>query len=256
LKYTFGSGGEASIYVDRRGAGPVGRTPFSGFLLPGAHTIIVEREGYVAVQRTVTIERGQPHRVELALSLVPHGWISVEVNAPARGARVLLDGAEACRAPCRLEAAPGDHKIAIEQPGLKRYRGLVRVERATETQLAARLSPAPSRISAYVSLTFSAALLGAGLYFGLKSRSEYNDLNRQVTAGRPLLASDDPRLSAGWTHAVAADALFGLGAVTALLGVYYAVRSPGADSRVETTTRSFVVQPVATPGGVGVVGRF
>jgi tetratricopeptide (TPR) repeat protein len=247
---------EAKVYVDRRDAGAIGRTPYSGFLKPGKHTIYLEREGYLPQSRELEIRRGRPHQLALTLDLVPHGWLSVNVNRPAAGARVLVDGQEVCQAPCRVEVSPGPHKVALDQRGFKRYRGTITVERATEVQLGATMTPAPSRVSAYVSFTFGAALLGTGLYFGLKSRSERTDLANQLDAGRPLLATDDPRIQSGWTHAIAADALFGLGGITVLLGVYYALRNPGPDSLVETARKSFVVQPVAGPGGVSVVGRF
>ncbi|HEY3354428.1 MAG TPA: PEGA domain-containing protein [Polyangia bacterium] len=247
---------DARVFVDKRDAGPIGRTPYSGFLMPGKHTIYLEREGYLPQSREIEVKRGQPHRVDLKLDLVPHGWLSVNVNKAAAGARVVLDGVETCRAPCRVEVSPGPHRIVLEKSGFKRYRGTVTIAQATEAQLGANLTPAPSRVSAYVSFTFGAALLGAGMYFGLKSRAEKSDLESQLAAGRPLLSSDDPRIKSGWTHAIAADALFALGGITALLGVYYALRNPGPDSLVETTTKSFVVQPAAGPGGVGVVGRF
>jgi len=246
----------ADVYVDRREAGPVGRTPFSGFLVPGRHAILLVREGYVTQTREVDIQRGQPHRLDFKLDLVAHGWLSVTLNRAAAGARVVVDGAQVCFAPCRVPVSPGAHRLLVERPGFKRYRSTVDVARAGEAQLAVTMSPAPSRVSAYVSFTFGAALLGAGMYFGLKSRSEHTELANQLAAGRPLLASDDPRISSGWTHAVAADALLALGGITTALGVYYALRSPGPDSGAAITRKSYIVTPVAGPAGVGVAGRF
>jgi tetratricopeptide (TPR) repeat protein len=245
-----------NVFVDRREAGPVGRTPFSGFLQPGKHTVTLEREGYVPQQRTITIDRGKPHRLDFKLDLVDHGWVAVGVNKAAHGARVIIDGKLVCQAPCRVRVAPGAHKLVLDQSGFKKYKGTIEVGRAVETQIGAAMSPAPSRMSAYISFAFSAALLGTGTYFAVKSRAEKQDLERDINGKSKLISSDDPRFNSGWTHAIAADALFALGGITGLLGLYYALRSPGPDSVVELKTRNYAVVPVLGPTGVGLAGRF
>jgi hypothetical protein len=244
------------VFVDRREAGPVGRTPFSGFLQPGTHTIYLEREGYVPQQRAIVIARGKPHRLDFKLEPVPHGWVAVGVNKAARGAKVLLDGKLVCEAPCRVQVTPGVHKLVLNQRGFKKYKGNIEVGRAVETQIAAAMSPAPSRVSAYVSFAFSAVLLGTGTYFGLKSRAEKQDLERDLNGRQKLVSSDDPRIKSGWTHAIAADALLTLGGITGLLGLYYAVRSPGPDSVIELGTKNYAVRPIVGPTGVSLAGRF
>jgi hypothetical protein len=244
-----------NVFVDRREAGPVGRTPYSGFLQPGTHKVYLEREGYVPQERTITIERGKPHRLDFKLELVAHGWVAVGVNKEAKGARVLIDGQEVCKAPCRVQVAPGAHKLTLHQRGFKRYKGTIEVGRAVETQLGATLRPAPSRTSAWISAAFSVALLGTGTYFAVKSRSERHDLEAEINGKKPV-TSDDSRIKSGWTHAIAADALFSLGALTGLLALYYAVRNPGADSAVEINTKSFALRPIIAPTGLGLAGRF
>jgi hypothetical protein len=131
-----------------------------------------------------------------------------------------------------------------------------------------------------VSFIFGGALLGVGTYFGVQSRSEHDELRRDLDDPTKLLASDDHRLEGGRWHAITADALFGLGGITMTLGLYYALRNPGADSMVEVTPRSFVVPPggsaadgrgaarlgvdhdespvtpVLGPAGIGLQGRF
>ena len=244
-----------NVFVDRREAGPVGRTPYSGFLQPGTHKVYLEREGYVAQERTITVERGKPHQLEFKLELVAHGWVAVGVNREAKGARVLIDGREVCKAPCRVQVALGAHRLTLQQSGFKRYKGTIEVGRAIETQIGATLRPAPSRISAWISSAFSVALLGTGTYFAVKSRSERRDLESQINGLKPV-SSDDARIKSGWTHAIAADALFGLGAITGLLGVYYALRNPGADSAIEVNTKNYALRPIIAPTGIGLAGRF
>ena len=244
-----------NVFIDKREAGPVGRTPFSGFLQPGKHTVYLEREGYVPQQRTIDIARGKPHRLDFKLELVAHGWVAVGVNKAARGAKVLLDGVVVCLAPCRVQVAPGPHKLVLAQSGFKKYKGNIEVGRAVETQIGATMSPAPSRVSAWISSAFSVALLGTGTYFAVKSRSEKQALERDLRANK-LISSDDPRIKSGWTHAIAADALFALGGLTGLLGLYYAIRSPGPDSVVELGTKNYALRPLVGPTGVGLAGRF
>jgi hypothetical protein len=245
-----------NVFVDRREAGPVGRTPFSGFLQPGKHVVYLEREGYVPQQRAIVVERGKPHQLDFKLELVPHGWVAVGVNKVAHGAKVLIDGKVVCQAPCRVQVAPGPHKLVLDHRGFKKYKGNIEVGRAVETQIGAAMSPAPSRVSAYVSFAFSAALLGTGTYFAVKARSEKQDLERNLRSNDKLISSDDPRIKSGWTHAIAADALFTLGGITGLLGLYYAVRSPGPDSVIELGTKNYAIRPIVGPAGVGLAGRF
>jgi len=244
-----------NVYVDKKEAGPVGRTPFSGFLKPGKHTIFLEREGYLPQQHTLEIERGKPHRLETRMELVPYGWIQVAVNKTARGTRVLIDGKEACKAPCRVEVTPGRHKVVLVHRDFKTTKTTVNVERALELRLAATMSPAPSRVSAWVSFVMSAGLLGTATYAAVKSRSEKRSLEQDLASSR-LISSDDARIRSGWMHAIAADALFTLGGVTAALGLYYALRSPGPDSTIEVERRSLALVPSFGPGTLGVMGRF
>jgi hypothetical protein len=56
--------------------------------------------------------------------------------------------------------------------------------------------------------------------------------------------------------AIAADALFVLGGVTGLLGLYYALRNPGPDSVIELQTKNYAVRPIVGPTGIGLAGRF
>ena len=90
----------------------------------------------------------------------------------------------------------------------------------------------------------------------MKSRSEKQDLERDINGKTKLISSDDPRIKSGWTHAIAADALFALGGITGLLGLYYALRSPGPDSVIELSTKNYAIVPVVGATGVGLAGRF
>ena len=50
----------ADVYIDRKEIGAIGRTPFTGHLKPGKHTIFVERFGFDPVQRAIEINPAPP----------------------------------------------------------------------------------------------------------------------------------------------------------------------------------------------------
>ena len=67
----------ADVFIDRKEIGAIGRTPFTGHLKPGKHTIFVERFGFdpVAAGRS-TSQPGTATQHNFDLQPAAKGWVS------------------------------------------------------------------------------------------------------------------------------------------------------------------------------------
>lgn len=61
----------ALVFVDRKDLAPRGETPIELALPPGSHSVFIERDGYVPVERSEAIVRGEARLVELELEAIP-----------------------------------------------------------------------------------------------------------------------------------------------------------------------------------------
>jgi hypothetical protein len=61
----------ALVFVDRKDLAPRGETPIELALPAGTHSLYIEREGFVALERSEPMVRGQTRLVELELEPVP-----------------------------------------------------------------------------------------------------------------------------------------------------------------------------------------
>jgi hypothetical protein len=245
----------ASVYVDTKDVGSVGTTPYTGWLRPGKHKIIVERDGYQTYTREVSVTAGDVHVVNAKLEKVTFGWLKV-TGKTTQNATVKVDGKPVSCAeyPCRTQLSQGSHKVVLEREGYKNYEHQVDISQATETQLAVRLNPKPSRLKAYISFGVSAALLTGGIVAGVMSRNRKNDLESDLDSGR-IFDSSDSRITEGKITSIVANSLFGLSGLVGALGIYYLFRNEGPDSFGETRMNKIAVQPTLGPDLAGLTGK-
>ena len=254
----------ADVYFDDKGRGPIGRTPYSGFLKPGQHTLYIERRGYEPVSRVFQVAVAQAHDEDVQLQKVSYGWLRV-TGETTRGAKVLVDGKPlSCRStPCETELSPGNYNVEVQRKGFKSYRERLSVRQAAETHFLVRLMPRPPRTKAYINFAMSGAFLIGGIVCAVLSQSTANQV-QSSTAGQPI-DSGDSRFFTGRVLAITADSLFGLAAIAGGLGMYYMFRNEGPDSYGETRERqiadsaparrrSVTLVPSLGPGGVGMAG--
>jgi hypothetical protein len=250
----------ADVYFDKKEEGAVGRTPYTGFLRPGKRALIIERDGYEPYVRTIDITPGQDHVVDVNMQMVSYGWLKV-TGRTTKGATVKVNGlALDCKEyPCRAKIAPGSYKVELIRKGFKKYTQRVSISRATETQLAVRLHPAPSRLKAYFSFGAHAALLTGAIVTAVMSKNRRDSLQQDYANGQAnggyLYTSGDPRLSSGRLNAIVADSLFALAGVTGALGFYYLFRNVGPDSYGEARVNKVVWTPLVSPQVAGVAGQ-
>jgi PEGA domain len=246
----------AQVYVESKGAGTVGPTPFSGWLRPGKQKITVKRDGYTPYVKVVKIVAGDVHDVDARLKKVTFGWLKV-TGQSTQGAKIKVNGKPiTCEEhPCRAKLSEGTYKVELERDGYKAYSHQLKVTQATETQLAVRLNLKPSRVKAYVSFGVAAALLGGAIATGVISRNAKDSLEEDLASGR-IYDSEDDRITEGKVTSIIANSLFGVSGLVAALGVYYLFRDVGPDSYGETRINKIAVTPTLGPRSAGLSGQW
>jgi general secretion pathway protein A len=104
----------AAITVDGR-SDPNWTTPhLFANLSPGAHSIVVSKQGYNEAQQRVTVEAGREASVSVTLA-PPRGEIDISTRPP--GAEVLIDGKSYGPGPVKAEVDAGEHTFLVRQAG-------------------------------------------------------------------------------------------------------------------------------------------
>ena len=108
-------------------------------VLPGRHVVRAERQGFIPAQVDVDVGRDTAAGVRLRLMKRP-GKLHIDTGGIA--AAVIVDGADAGRAPGDIEVAAGDRTVTLRAPRYLDFSRHLRVAGAGERQeLAAVLAP-------------------------------------------------------------------------------------------------------------------
>jgi len=233
----------ASIFLDDKAAGAIGKTPFSGNLKPGKHTLWISADGYDETEHKVEIIAGETHEIDAQLSGTPVGYLDIR-GSGLDAARVYVDRELVCdRAPCRKPVKEGTHTVSIARSGYKTYRTRVDLQAKTELSIRPNLKKKPGRGDAVVAYIFAAAFAGGGTYAYLYS----NDL---VMGDKQFDHKDQIKYGAyvGW----------GLGGVIGLSAVYYTFRDKGPPSTGQIDVRAVALEPVvgSNYAGLSLGGAF
>jgi hypothetical protein len=245
----------AEVFIDRKDIGAIGRTPFTGHLKPGKHTIFVERIGYKPIQQEIEVQPGTATQHMISLEKGENGWVNV-LGRGAYGANVTIDKKAACVAPCRSEVTPGVHRVVVQKAGFENYEGDLQVDRGAETVVEVGWSPKPSKRAAWTTAALAAAFLGSGLYVGSLSNKNLDDVHSDIGAGRGV-DSADPRFSRGKWEAVGADVLYGIAALLAVSSaVSFFSHGPESVGAIDQRQVGFAPGVSASGAGVSAWGRF
>lgn len=113
----------AAIYLNDKKAGIFTRTPYSGSLPPGRHTIIIEMKEFAPVRKTIQVQNDVLSYLYFSLSRQRTlGWIEVKGNIP--DAAIYLDKKEfgvVGRTPYTGHLRPGKRKLIVERPGYEPF---------------------------------------------------------------------------------------------------------------------------------------
>lgn len=252
----------ANIYIDDKAVGVKGTTPWSDEIKPGKHKIWVTKAGYSEYTTEVEVIAGETHKVTATLEGAEVGYLNVRGKGVEKY-KIYVDGKILCkRGPCLKPLAAGKHKVSIRRSGHRSFNKKIDVQSKTEVTMRADLAKEPSRSDAIISYLLAGAFAGGGYYLGTKAQDVHDELEAEIAAGAPPPDKNDPRL--GWSlksgkaYSVASGALYGIGATTFALAIYYSFRDKGRPSTGSSDIRAISFEPTLTPNsaGFGLAGSF
>jgi tetratricopeptide (TPR) repeat protein len=245
----------ADLFIDQKDIGAIGRTPFTGQLKPGKHTIFLEKFGYQPLQQEIDVPAGTAIQHNLVMEKRQAGWVSI-TGKTTQGGRLIVDEKFGCATPCRVELPPGKHKLLVEKKGFEDYETTVELGQGIETSIEVQMSTRPSRGHAISTSVVALVIIGAGAYVGYLSDQNKKSLQSDINGGQ-LIDSSDSRFAYGKYEAIGADVLYGIGALVAATALY-GFFEHGPDSTGVAEHRSITLGPLFGPEGTGLAlgGRF
>jgi hypothetical protein len=245
----------ADVFIDRKDIGAIGRTPYTGQLKPGKHTIFLEKFGYDPLQQEIDVPAGTALQHNLTMQKSQAGWITI-IGRTVQGARLIVDEKFACVTPCRTQLPPGKHKIRVEKKGFEDYESDLELGQGIETQIEVSMSPTPPRAHAITTGVVALVILGAGAYVGYLSDQNKTGLQNDIASGQ-LVDNKDSRFQNGKLEAIGADVLYGLGAIVAATALY-GLLEHGPDSTGVSEHHQITLAPLLGPESTGLAfsGRF
>jgi hypothetical protein len=245
----------ADVYIDRKEIGAIGRTPFTGHLKPGKHAIFVERFGYDPVRKDIDVLPGTAMQHAFDMQPASKGWVAINGRGLS-GGRLVIDEKFACATPCRTEVTPGKHEIVVEKDGMEDYESDMEISRGVETTVQVQMSPRPARTRAITTAVIAALLIGGGAYVGHLAQKNRDSINADIANNVPV-DNEDSRFLRGKIEAIAADVLYGVGAIVAVTAVF-SFFSHGPDSTGVADHKKISLTPTMGPdsGGLSLWGRF
>ena len=247
----------ADVFIDRKEIGAIGRTPFTGHLKPGKHTIFVERFGFDP--RPPRHRRAAGHGDAAQLR---HAGVAEGLGGDQRARRL---------------GRPADHRRQVRLRDAVPHRGRARastrsssrrtgwrttsptstIPRGVETTIEVQMSPRPPRTRAITTAVVAARA----------------DRRRRVR--RPPVAAEQgrdqqrhqrtacwsttttPRFLRGKIEAIGADVLYGVGAIVAVTAVF-GLFAHGPDSTGVADSKKISFAPTMGPdgGGFSLWGQF
>jgi hypothetical protein len=98
----------ATVYIDSKADGAVGKTPLSHMVTPGRHRIILELPGYETIK--VNVSAVEQQELELPFTMLPTGCELTITSEPA-GAKIVIDGKGAGTTPVTRRVPAGIYRI-------------------------------------------------------------------------------------------------------------------------------------------------
>lgn len=244
---------EADVYVDGE---KKGLSPLKVKLFQGEHEIMLSLPSYAKTRQRVEVEEGELNKVNIELLQDPQVQVSC-----VPGGEVYAEGVKVGPTPQLITRKPGRYEVACNYQGLWERANVTLSDRREELTL--RIMPA--RLKAQEAERSSKRIkmwvaIGASALFGGMALSKSVNLSSEVEARDADISRLDAQ--AAWAHDQEAQSLsssaklwLGLSASAALWGLYEWVTMP-AEIKLSTEVKAQAWQPVLSPYGVGVMGRF
>ncbi|HUJ61669.1 MAG TPA: hypothetical protein VLX92_24365, partial [Kofleriaceae bacterium] len=145
----------------------------------------------------------------------------------------------------------GDHAIEVRREGSKPYAKHVTIQAKTETSLRVNFQPEQGHGDAIAAYIVTAVFGGAGIYLGVQANNLHDDLQKAIKSGTPPPDNNDPRFLRGKIYAIAADATFGVAAISLITAVWYTFRTKGAPTTGTFDMHAVTLQPEVGSGYAG-----
>jgi hypothetical protein len=238
----------ASVMVDKKEEGALGKTPFQNATATGVHRVWIEKPGYKPIEREIEIGVGDDVLLKLDIERVDYGRVRIVANKP--DALVYIDGKLAGAVPLERDVGPGDHEVKLTAPDMKDWSETVKVERGQVTPVRVRLRPRVGRAGAWVTAGVAAGFLGAAIATGVVGHNLEAQLEKDQKAG--ILAENDERLTRGKILYISSDIGYVLAAAFGGLATYYFLRDPLPDSEGrKLEPRDWALNPMLAPDRAG-----
>jgi hypothetical protein len=238
----------ASVYVDKKEEGALGRTPFQNATPTGTHHIWIEKPGYKPLERDVEVGVGDDVLLKLELERVDYGRIRVVASSP--DAQVYIDGQLKGKVPLEVDVGHGQHEVRVSAEGMKDWEDKVQVERGQATPVRVKLRPRVGRAGAWVTAGVGVAVLGGAIATGVIGKKLQNELDADLD--KQSLRENDARIERGKIMYIASDVGYGLALILAGLSTYYFLRDPLPDSEGRVLQpRDWTLNPYIGPSGAG-----
>ena len=254
----------AEVFIDRQEIGALGRTPYTGHLKPGKHTLWLQRTGYETARKEIDVGPGTATTHTINLEVIAFGTLKAGTKA-SEGGKLFVDGAQVCVLPCEQQLKPGDHALQVQMEGMENYDGKLTVSRADVTAMDLGYSPKPGRAKAWVEAVASAGLVAGGIVLGVKGNQVKDQISNDVKDPTKLINSTDSRTTTGKYYYIGADVCFGLGLVTAALATWnFLEAGPPSTATFKTINAvgpapaklGFAPMDVPNGAGLAATGRF
>jgi len=254
----------ADVFIDRQDIGAMGKTPFTGHLKPGKHTLWLARAGFQTAQKEITVEPGTATTHTIALETVDFARLKAG-GADSQGAHLMVDGILACTMPCDQQLKPGEHQIVVQQDGMETYKDKLVVERADEATLDLKFSPKPPKTAAITYAVLSGLSFAGGIYLGVAGKHIKDQIDSDIGNPAKFTNNTDSRRNTGKWYYIGADVAFGVGALTGLLSLWNFLESgPPSTAIVKKVNlagsepKKVSLVPFSLPDGAGLAaaGRF
>lgn len=134
-------GGRTVLVAGTLAAGPGKAPPHAKFTLvldPGAHVVLISREGYGDAVVRHQVSPGSKTTLALELERLP---ATLHVGASEPEAAVSVDGIDVGVAPVTLSRPAGDYEVWVQKRGYDPYQADVTLRAAQRVDLMARLRP-------------------------------------------------------------------------------------------------------------------
>jgi hypothetical protein len=238
----------ASVFVDKKEEGALGKTPFQNATPTGPHHIWIEKPGYKPIERDIEVGVGDDVLLKVELERVDYGRVRVVASRP--DATVYIDGQLKGKVPLEVDVPHGQHEVRISAEGMKDWKDNVLVERGQATPVRVKLRPRVGRAGAWVTAGVGVAVLAGSITAGVLGKNLQNELDSDLK--NQTLLSNDARIQRGRTMYIASDAGYGLTLILAGLATYYFLRDPLPDSEGRVLKpRDWTLNPYIGPSGAG-----